>query len=109
VLSQIENGLIYYSLVMNTTPPSRSEHPSGKLWQQTTIEITHHDHPIIAYLHHIHIDIFLGHNPFVVHSTCYATDWWAASTTSPPFCNEPHWSHVLFLKVASCIVFISWA
>jgi len=31
------------------------------------------------------------------------------ATTSPPFCNEPHRSHVLFVKSAPGTTFTSWS
>jgi len=30
------------------------------------------------------------------------------ATTSPPFCKEPHRSHILFVKVAPGTTFTSW-
>jgi len=31
------------------------------------------------------------------------------ATTSPPFYNEPHWSHVLCVKAEFCTTFTSWS
>jgi len=46
---------------------------SFALWQQATIEITCHDHCIIAFSLHVHILLFFTHIPFVVNHTINAT------------------------------------
>jgi len=56
----------------------RSERPSGKcasiaLWQQATIEITRHDHSIIACSRHMYMVLFFAHIPFVVNRAFSAT------------------------------------
>jgi len=46
---------------------------SFALWQQATIEITRHDHSIIACSRHIYVVLFFAHIPFVVNHTFNAT------------------------------------
>ena len=43
------------------------------LWQQATIEVTCHDHSIIACSRHIYVLLFFAHIPFVVNHTINAT------------------------------------
>jgi len=55
---------------------------SFTLWQQATIEITCHDHSIIACSHHIYIWVlFFAHIPFVVNHTFNATPMEKLRTT----------------------------
>ena len=46
-------------------------------------------------------------------SSCTSCSWWIAhsthATTSPTFYNEPHRSHVLFVKAAPGTTFTSWS
>jgi len=51
--------------------------------------------------------LFFAHIPFVVNSIFNATPTERFATTSPPFHNEPHRSHVLFVKVATATTFTS--
>jgi len=46
---------------------------SFTLWQQATIEITRHDHSIIACSRQINIVLFFAHIPFVVNRAFNAT------------------------------------
>jgi len=80
---------------------------SFALWQQATIEIMHHDHSIIACLRHLYMGVVLH-----AHSVCgelciQCNASGEVATTSPPFYNEPHQSHVLFVKAAPGTTFTS--
>jgi len=55
------------------------------LWQ-----ITRHDHSIMACSRHVYMYAF----------NATPTERLQVATTFPPFCNEPHPSHVLFVKVS---------
>ena len=66
---------------------------SVTLWQQATIEITCHNHSIIAHLYHLHISaipIFV-HIPF--HSGCFTMPHWLIGCNNIPSYKELHWSH----------------
>jgi len=70
---------------------------SFTLLQQATIEITRHDHFVIACSRNAYMDVVLR-----AHSVCgepriQRNANRKVATTSPPFYNEPHRSHVLFL------------
>jgi len=62
-------------------------------WQQATIEITCHDHSIIACSRHIHMMLFFAHIPFKVNCAFQCNASRVVATTSPSFCNKPHQSH----------------
>jgi len=68
---------------------------SFALWQQATIEFTCHDHSVIA--------CSRGES----HNQRNATR--EVATTSPPFYNEPHRSHVLCVKAELSTTSTSWS
>jgi len=51
--------------------------------------------------------LFLTHIPLVVNNTINAAG--EVATTSPPFHNEPHRSHVLFVKAELGTTSTSWS
>ena len=73
---------------------------SFTLWQQATIDITRRDHSVITCLSHIYLCVALRSHPVRGESQIQRNVNWEVATTSPPFCNEPHRSHVVFVKVA---------
>ena len=82
---------------------------SFTLWQQATIEIMHRDHSLITCSRHLYMGVVL-----YTHSVrgepciqCNASQEFA--TTSLPFYNEPHRSHVLFVKASHSTTFTSWS
>jgi len=77
------------------------------LWQQATIEITWRDHSIIACSCHEYIVFFFVHIPFVLNRTFQPNASRVVATTSPPFYNELHWSHVLCVKAEPGTTFTS--
>jgi len=81
---------------------------SFTLWQQATIEITCDDHSI-ACLCHVYMGVILHAHPVCGESHIQRNTNWEVATTSPPFYNEPHQSHVLFVKVAPGTTFTSWS
>ena len=79
-------------------------------WQQATIEFTCHDNFIIACSRHIYDSCCSSHT---------SRSWWITQSTQhhcrgcnniPPFYNEPHRSHVVFVKSAHLArPFTSWS
>ena len=66
-------------------------------WQQATIEFTSRDHSVIACSRHIYIIVIRAHLVCgESHNQRNATG--EAATTSPPFYNESHLSHVLLCE-----------
>ena len=65
------------------------------LWQQAT-----RDHCIIACLRYIHMGAILRAHPVRGESHIERNTNGEVVTTSPPFYNEPHQSHILFAKAA---------
>jgi len=82
---------------------------SFTLWQQATIEITCHDHCIIACSHHIYMGVVLRAHPVRGESRIQHNANGEVATTSPPFYNKPHRSQVLFAKSALGTTFSSWS
>ena len=78
---------------------------SFTLWQQATVEM-HRSHSITTCSHHIYIGVVLHAHPVrgESHMQRYANG--EVATTSPPFYNELHRSHV-FLKAAPGTTFTS--
>jgi len=79
------------------------------LWQQATTETIHHDHSIIACSCHAYRVFLLVHIPSVVNHAFQRNPSGVVATTSPPFYNEPHRSHVLCVKAAPSTTFTSWS
>jgi len=67
------------------------------------------DHSIIACSHHIYVVFFFTHIPFVVNRAFQRNASGEVATTSPPFYNEPHRSHVLCVKAEPGTTFTSWS
>jgi len=71
---------------------------SFALWQQATIEITHRNRSIVACSRHIYMGVLRAHSvrgePRIQRNASGEV-----ATTSAPFFNEPHRSHVLCVKV----------
>ena len=82
---------------------------SSALWQPATIEITHHNHSIIACSRHAYIVFFFAQIPFVMNRAFQGNASGVVATTSPPFYNEPHRSHVLCVKPEPSTTFTSWS
>jgi len=82
---------------------------SFTLWQQATIEITCHDHSIIVCSRHIHMIVILHPHPVRGESHIQRNANGEVATTSPPFYNKPHRSHVLFAKAAPGMTLTSWS
>jgi len=59
------------------------------------------DHSILACAHHIYLCVALCAHPICRESHFKCNTNRQVATTSPPFCNEPHLSHVLFVKVCT--------
>jgi len=78
-------------------------------WQQATIEITRRDHSIIACSRHIHNGVILHAHPIRGESHNQRNTTGEVATTSPPFCNEPHRSHVLCVKAELDTTSTSWS
>ena len=78
-------------------------------WQQATIEITRWDHSIIVCSRHIHNGVILHSHPVRGESHNQRNTTGAVATTSPPFYNEPHRSHVLCVKAEPRTTFTSWS
>jgi len=64
-------------------------------WRQATIEITCHDHSIIACLCYIYLDVFLHTHPVHGESHIQCNTNREVATTSLPFYNKPH---ILFVR-----------
>jgi len=73
--------------------------------QKATINITCHDHSSIACLRHTYMDVILHTHPVRSESRIQRNANRVFATTSPPFYNEPHRSHVLFVKAAPGMTF----
>ena len=89
--------------------PRTASAQSFTLWQQAIIEITYRDPSIIACSRHIYLCVALCAHPICVESHFQRNINWEVATTSPPFCSEPHLTHILFVKVAPGITFTSWS
>jgi len=79
------------------------------LWQQAITEITRRDHSIVAWSRHLYIGVALCAHPICGESHFQRNINWEVATASPPFCCEPHLSHILFVKVAPSTTFTSWS
>jgi len=53
--------------------------------------------------------LFFTHIPFVVNCTFQLNASGVVATTSPPFYNEPHKSHVLCVKAKPGMTYTSWS
>ena len=53
--------------------------------------------------------LFFAHIPFVVNCTFQLNASGVVATTSPPFYNEPHKSHVLCVKAKPGMTYTSWS
>ena len=82
---------------------------SFALWQQGTIELTCHDHSIIACSRHVYVWCYSSHT---------SRSWWITQSTQhhrrgcnniPSFLQQPHRSHVLCVKAELGTTFISWS
>ena len=82
---------------------------SFALWQQATIEITRQDHSIIGCSHRIHNGVILHAYPVRGESHDQRNTTGEVATTSAPFDNEPHRSHVLCMKAELRTTFTSWS
>jgi len=85
---------------------------SFALWQQATIEFTCHDHSIIACSRHIYVwccSSRTSHSWWITQSRCCCNTTGEVATTSPPFYNEPHRSHVLCVTAELRTTFTSWS
>ena len=71
---------------------------SFRMWQQVTIELTQRDHSVIACWRHIYLCVSLCAHPVRDESHFQCNTNWEDATTSLPFCNEQHLSHVLFCE-----------
>jgi len=76
---------------------------------RTVAASNNRDHSIIACSHHIHVVFFFAHIPFVVNRAFQRNASGEVATTSPPFYNEPHRSHVLCVKAEPGTTFTSWS
>ena len=74
-----------------------------------SLEVTCHDHSIIACSCHIYISVVLRVYPVhgESHTQCNANG--EVETSFPHFYNEPHWSHNLFVKSPPGTMFTSWS
>ena len=79
--------------------------------QQGTMEITwrEEDRSIIAYLHHLHMNVILRAHPVCGKLHIQRNANWEVATTSPPIHNEMHQSPVLYVKVAPDTTLSSWS
>ena len=82
---------------------------SSTLWQQATVEIIRRDHSIIACGRHIYLCVALCAHPICGESHFQCNSDWEVATTYPPFCNESHLSHVLFVKIAPGSTSTAWS
>ena len=82
---------------------------SFTLWQQAKIEITQRDSSIIACSRHTYLCVALCAHSVRGESHFQRNANWDFVTTSPPFCNEEHLSHVPFVKVAPGTICTSWS
>jgi len=97
-----------YFLCCDQKTRTASAH-SFTLWQQAIIEITRRDHSIFACSCHIYLCVALCGHPICGESHFQRNINWEVATKSPPFCSEPHISHILFVKVAPGTTFTSWS
>jgi len=67
------------------------------------------NHSIIACSRHLYIGVVLHPHPVRGESHIQRNGNQEVATTSPTFYNEPHRSHILFMKVALCTTFTSWS
>ena len=91
-------------LVVSTVAIGKPERHMRKAshWQQATIEITRRNHSIIA-------DVILRAHPVRGESHNQRNANGEVATTSPPFYNELHRSHVLCVKADPGTTFTSWS
>ena len=82
---------------------------SFTLWQQATTEIAWQDHSIIACSRHMYMGVILCAHPVRGESHMQRNASGEVATTPPPFYNEPHWLHVLFVNAAPSTPFTSWS
>ena len=69
----------------------------------------HCNHPITACSRHVYILLFFSHIPFVVNHTFNATLPESLQQHPLPFYNEPHRSHLLFVKASHGTTSTSWS
>ena len=67
------------------------------------------NHSIIACSCHIFTGVILHAHPVCGESHIQCNTNGEVATTSPPFYNKPHRSHILFVKAAPGTTFTSWS
>ena len=82
---------------------------SFALWQQATIEIMLAISIIIACSRYIYYGVILHAHPVRGESHNQRNTTGEVATTSPPFYNEPHRSHVLCVKAELRMSFTPWS
>ena len=92
----------------------RSEIPSGMCAELRTVAASNNrvhrrDHSIIACSRHLHNGVILHAHPVRGESHNQRNTTGEIATTSPPFYNEPHRSHVLCVKAELRTTFTSWS
>jgi len=78
-------------------------------WQQATIEIMLAISLTIACSRYIYTGVILHAHPVRGKSHNQRNATGEVATTSPPFYNEPHRSHVLCVKAELGMTFTSWS
>ena len=78
-------------------------------WQQATIEIILAISLTIACSRYIYYGVILHAHPVRGESHNHRNTTREVATTSPPFYNELHWSHVLCVKAELGTTFTSWS
>ena len=78
-------------------------------WQQATIEIMLAISLTIAYSRYTYDGVILHAHPVRGESHNQRNTTREVATTSPPFYNEPHRSHVLCVKAELGTTFTSWS
>jgi len=81
---------------------------SFALWQQATIELTCHDHSIVACSCHVD-SVFLRSHPIRGESHSQHNATGEVATASLLFYNEPHGSHVLCVNAELSTTSTSWS
>ena len=91
----------------------RSESPSGMCTKLHTVAVSNNRDRMPRSLYHClfapHIYVVLRIHSIRGEPHIQRNASWEVATTASSFCNEPHQSHVLFVKVTHSTTFASWS